>query len=163
VAVQLFSKKLIYHERSNPRHNPYKTFNKFNNASGNKRHSIPYELVMILKGEMHRKKNATGPQYVDVDILKSIINNGNSNGSEFDDNYCGGNSSDDGDGDAFAYFEVEQTTQKPNALHSAQILTSSTAPISTISSTLTTTPAIIRTTEEVSNKKGGELWCSRIQ
>ena len=55
--------------------------------------------------------------------------------------------------DDFACFEVEQTIQKPNALHSAQISTSSTTPTSTISSILTTTPPSIRTTEKVSNAK----------
>jgi len=55
--------------------------------------------------------------------------------------------------DDFACFEVEQTIQKPNALYSAQILTSSTTPTSTISSILTTTPPSIHTTEKVSNGK----------
>jgi hypothetical protein len=55
--------------------------------------------------------------------------------------------------DDFACFEDEQTIQKPNALYSAQISTSSTTPTSTISSILTTTPPIIHTTEKVSNGK----------
>jgi len=52
-----YSKKgLIYHERSDARHNPNKIFNKFNKASGNKRRSIPYESSNDIKGEMHRKE-----------------------------------------------------------------------------------------------------------
>lgn len=80
-------KALLLHENKDARHNPNLTYsNKF--IGGNKRHSIPYESSKNVESNKV-KKTLGGPQYVDVDILKSMLSPNNSTGSEFDDSYYG--------------------------------------------------------------------------
>jgi hypothetical protein len=79
-------KGLLYHEQRDYKHNPNQSFIKF--AGGNKRHSIPYESSKIAESN-REKKTLVGPQYVDVDILKSMVSANNSTGNEIDNNYYG--------------------------------------------------------------------------
>ena len=85
-------KGLVWHQRRDANHNPNITFTrpqaKLFNTAGNKRHSIPYEFSKIAESGKE-KKTLVGPQYVDADILKSMISFNNSTGSEVDANYCG--------------------------------------------------------------------------
>ena len=84
---------VLIHERCDPRHNPSMLINRFSNGGGNKRHQIPYEYSKDVERNIP-KKIATGPQFVDMDILNSMINCNNSN---VDENYFGYISDDDDD------------------------------------------------------------------
>ena len=84
---------VLIHERCDPGHNPSMLINRFSNGGGNKRHQIPYEYSKDVERNLP-KKIATGPQFVDVDILNSMINCNNSN---VDENYFGYISDDDDD------------------------------------------------------------------
>ena len=85
-------KGLVWHQRRDANHNPNITFTrpqaKLFNTAGNKRHSIPYEFSKIAESGKEKKKLG-GPQYVDVDILKSMLSSNNSTGNELDNNYYG--------------------------------------------------------------------------
>ena len=69
---------VLIHERRDPGHNPSMLINRFSNGVGNKRHQIPYEYSKDVERNLP-KKIATGPQFVDMDILKSMIDCNNSN------------------------------------------------------------------------------------
>jgi len=56
-----FKKGLINNERRDARHNPNKTFNKFNNVSGNKRDLITYESSNDIERRNAHKIIATDP------------------------------------------------------------------------------------------------------
>ena len=84
---------VLIHERRDPGHNPSMLINRFSNGGGNKRHQIPYEYSKDVERNLP-KKIATGPQFVDTDILNSMINCNNSN---VDENYFGYISDDKGD------------------------------------------------------------------
>ncbi len=82
---------LALHEKCDPLHNPEKIIagNRFSNdgggGAGNKRHSIPYESSKDVERNI-QKKLASGPQYVDLTVLKSMIAYNN---ATFDENYYG--------------------------------------------------------------------------
>ena len=78
-------KALFLHEKKDARHNPNLPFTKF--SGGNKRHSIPYESSKNIDNSNKEKKIQVGPQYVDVDILKSMFISNNSTGNQIDISY----------------------------------------------------------------------------
>jgi len=69
---------LFLHEQNDPRHNPEKknAGNSLSNhgggGAGNKRHSIPYESSKDVERNK-QKKMVSGPEYVDLTVLKSMI------------------------------------------------------------------------------------------
>ncbi len=100
-------KSLFLHEQNDPRHNPEKinAGNRFSNhgggGAGNKRHSIPYESSKDVERNI-QKKMVSGPQYVDLTVLKSMIAYNN---STVDENYYGCSRSDDDEDEE----EVDET------------------------------------------------------
>jgi len=89
-------RSLLLHEQNIRRHNAKKIIgNRFSNhgggGAGNRRHSIPYESSKDVERNIQKKK-ASGPQYVDLTVLKSMIDYNN---STFDENYYGCSRSDD--------------------------------------------------------------------